>query len=144
MGWRGRNGNDRLAIASRPINKFWYVPSVPTPLPVVSCCAPLAAVTMSDAEAEQLEQLFRALGDRHRIKLINRLVAAGGDAVCVCDLQDLLGLKQSNISYHLKQLFDAGLIDRAKRGKYMYYSLSAGALERVRSLLELPAAEAAA
>ena len=99
---------------------------------------------MSDAEAEQLEQVFRALGDRHRIKLINRLVAAGGEAVCVCDLQDLLGLKQSNVSYHLKQLFDAGLIDRETRGKYMYYCLSAGALERVRSLLELPSTAAAA
>jgi ArsR family transcriptional regulator len=99
---------------------------------------------MTDGEAEQLEQVFRALADRHRIKLINRLVAAGGEAVCVCDLQELLGLKQSNVSYHLKQLFDAGLIDREKRGKYMYYCLAAGALEGVRSVLDVPAAAAAA
>ena len=63
--------------------------------------------------------------------------------MCVCDLQDLLDLKQSSVSYHLKQLLDAGIVEREKRGSYAYFSLSAGALERVRSLLELPAAAAA-
>lgn len=110
-----------------------------TALPLVACCAPLGAPTMSDEEAQRLERVFRALADRHRIKVINRILAAGGAAVCVCDLQDLLDLKQSNVSYHLKQLLDAGLIDREKRGRFAYYSLSKGALEQVRSLLELPA-----
>jgi ArsR family transcriptional regulator len=136
---RGRT----VAQAAQRIKKSWYVFCVATPLPVVACCAPLSAPTMNEPEAEQLEQVFRALADRHRIRLVNRLLAAGGEAVCVCDLQDLLQLKQSNVSYHLKQLLDAGLIERERRGKYMYYSLSAGALERVRSLLELPAGVAA-
>jgi ArsR family transcriptional regulator len=109
-----------------------------TSLPLVQCCAPLGAATLSDDEAVELERVFKALADRHRVKILNRLVAAGGEAVCVCDFQELLDLKQPNVSYHLKQLLDAGIVEREKRGSYAYFSLSAGALERVGGLLELP------
>ena len=106
-----------------------------TALPVVQCCAPLHGPTLSDAEATELERVFKALADRHRVKIINRLLAADGDAVCVCDFQDLLDLKQPNVSYHLKQLLNAGIIEREKRGSYAYFSLADGALERVGGLL---------
>ena len=108
-------------------------------LPVIQCCAPLGEGALSDDEAAALERVFKALADRHRIRIVNRLLAAGGEAVCVCDFEEMLGLKQPTVSYHLKQLRDAGLVEREKRGSYAYFSLSAGALERVRSLLEQPA-----
>jgi len=106
-----------------------------TALPVVQCCAPLNGPALSDAEATELERVFKALADRHRVKIINRLLAADGEAVCVCDFQDLLALKQSSVSYHLKQLLDAGIVEREKRGSYAYFSLADGALERVGDLL---------
>jgi ArsR family transcriptional regulator len=53
----------------------------------------------------------------------------------VCDFEELLGLKQSTVSYHLKQLLDAGIVEREKRGSYAYFTLADGALERVRGLL---------
>jgi ArsR family transcriptional regulator len=109
-------------------------------LPVVECCAPLGDRALTEREAVQLEQVFKALADRHRVKILNRLLAAGGEAVCVCDFEELLGLKQSTVSYHLKQLLDAGIVEREKRGSYAYFSLSPGALERIRDLLELPVA----
>jgi ArsR family transcriptional regulator len=109
------------------------------PLPLVQCCAPLASASLSESEAAELEQVFKALADRHRVKIINRLLAAGDEAVCVCEFQDMLGLKQSSVSYHLKQLLDAGLVEREKRGSFAYFSLADGALERVRSLLATPA-----
>jgi ArsR family transcriptional regulator len=111
-----------------------------TPLPLVQCCAPLGSSALSEAEAVELEQVFKALADRHRVKILNRLLSAGGEAVCVCDFQDMLGLKQSSVSYHLRQLLDAGIVEREKRGSFAYFSLTAGALEHVRSLLERPAA----
>jgi ArsR family transcriptional regulator len=113
-----------------------------TSLPLVQCCAPLGDSALSDDEAAQLEQLFKALADRHRVRILNRLLSAGGEAVCVCDLEELLDLKQPTVSYHLKQLLNAGIIEREKRGSYAYFSLTPGALERVRGLLELPAARA--
>src|SRR6186997_57378 len=106
-----------------------------TALPVVQCCAPLAAPSLSEDEVVELERVFKALADRHRVKILNRLLAAGGEAVCVCDFEDLLGLKQSTTSYHLKQLVDAGIIERERRGKFAYYSVAPGALQRVGELL---------
>ena len=113
---------------------------MPTPLPLVQCCAPLGSAALTDDEAGELERVFKALADRHRVKILNRLLAADGEAVCVCDLQDLLGLKQPSVSYHLKQLLDAGIVEREKRGSFAYFSLADGALERVRGLLVQPAA----
>src|SRR5215218_5278937 len=113
-----------------------------TTLSLVQCCAPLAEPDLTEDEARELEVLFKALADRHRVKILNRLLAAGGDAVCVCDLEDLLGLKQPTVSYHLKQLLGAGIVQREKRGSFAYFSLQEGALERVAALLghSLPAA----
>jgi ArsR family transcriptional regulator len=110
-----------------------------TPLPVIQCCAPLAAPHLSDDEADELERVFKALADRHRVKILNRLLAANGEAVCVCDFEDMLGLKQSTTSYHLKQLLDAGIIARERRGKYAYFTVTPGALQRVGELLATPA-----
>ena len=106
-----------------------------TSLPLVQCCAPLAEPALTDDEARELEQVFKALADRHRVKILNRLLSAAGEAVCVCDFETLLGLKQPTVSYHLKQLLNAGIVEREKRGAFAYYSLSDGAFERIRALL---------
>ena len=108
-------------------------------LPPVQCCAPLGEGALSDDEAEQLEQVFKALADRHRVKILNRLLSAGGEAICACDFEELLELKQPTVSYHLKQLLDAGIVALEKRGTFAYFSLADGALERVRDLLAQPA-----
>jgi ArsR family transcriptional regulator len=107
-------------------------------LPLVQCCAPLAEPTLTDDEAGELERVFKALADRHRVKILNRLLLAGGEAVCVCDFEELLGLKQPTVSYHLKQLLNAGIVTREKRGSFAYFALAPDALERVRGLLEHP------
>jgi ArsR family transcriptional regulator len=107
---------------------------VTTP-PLVQCCAPLADPGLSDSEALELERVFKALADRHRVKILNRLLQSAGEAVCVCDFDDLLPLKQPTVSYHLKQLLDAGIVERERRGQYAYFSIADGALERVCSLL---------
>jgi ArsR family transcriptional regulator len=106
-----------------------------TTLPVIQCCAPLGESALSDDDAAQLERVFKALADRHRVKVLNRLLAAGDDAVCVCEFEEILGLRQSTVSYHLKQLADAGIIEREQRGKYGYFSVAPGALQRVAGLL---------
>jgi ArsR family transcriptional regulator len=104
---------------------------------VLQCCAPLARPTLSEEEAGDLERVFKALADRHRVRMLNLLLAAeveGGDA-CVCDFEEALGLGQSLASYHLKQLVDAGLVSRERRGTYSYYRLVPGALDEVGGLL---------
>ena len=124
-----------VADTARHIKYFRYNLRVPTPLPVIQCCAPLGGPALTDTEADELETVFKALADRHRVKILNRLLSAGGEAVCVCEFEELLGLKQPTVSYHLKQLLNAGIVTREKRGSFAYFSLSPGALERIRDLL---------
>jgi ArsR family transcriptional regulator len=104
-------------------------------LPLIQCCAPLAEPALTDQEAKELEIVFKALADRHRVKIINHLIGAGGEAVCVCDFEEMLDLKQSTVSYHLKQLLDAGIVTREKRGSYAHFSLVPDALPSVCGLL---------
>ena len=104
-------------------------------LPLVASCQPIARPTLSDREARELERLFKALADRHRVKILNLLQAG---EVCVCDFTPSLGLSQPTVSYHLGQLLGAGLILRERRGSYAHYRLAPGALDRVGGLLASP------
>ena len=82
---------------------------------------------------------MKALADRHRLRIVNLLLRADGEPVCVCEVQPLLGLSQGTVSYHLKQLVEAGLIERESRGTYGYFSLVPGALDAVREVFSTPA-----
>jgi ArsR family transcriptional regulator, arsenate/arsenite/antimonite-responsive transcriptional repressor len=103
-------------------------------LPLVDCCEPLAVSTLSPTDAVELERLFKALADRHRLRILNALLQAD-EPVCVCEIQPLLEIAQPTVSHHLKQLVEAGILDREKRGTYAYYGLRPGVLERVGDLL---------
>jgi ArsR family transcriptional regulator, arsenate/arsenite/antimonite-responsive transcriptional repressor len=73
------------------------------------------------------------------------LVRAEGAAICVCEFTAAFDVPQQNVSYHLKQLVTSGVIARERRGRYSYYSLAPGALDRIAALVAgTPAAEAAA
>jgi ArsR family transcriptional regulator, arsenate/arsenite/antimonite-responsive transcriptional repressor len=113
-------------------------------LPVL-CCTPVAGSSLRDAEAVELERLLRAIADRHRLKILNMLLCADGAAVCVCEFTAAFDLPQQNVSYHLRQLVDAGVISRERRGRYSYYTLVDGALDHIAALLaERPSVTVAA
>jgi ArsR family transcriptional regulator len=102
----------------------------------VACCAPLAAPTLSDEEADATASVFRALADPHRVKIVN-LLATNGGALCVCDLTGPLGLSQPTVSHHLKKLVDVGLLEREQRGKWAHFTLNAEALRTLASVADL-------
>lgn len=106
-------------------------------LPVISCCTPLAGSSLSGERAGELEVVLKALADRHRLRIVNLLLRAGGEPVCVCEVQPLLGLSQGTVSHHLKLLLDAGVLSRETRGTYSYFSLVPGALDAVREVFSL-------
>jgi ArsR family transcriptional regulator, arsenate/arsenite/antimonite-responsive transcriptional repressor len=103
---------------------------------MINCCTALAGPSLSDGDAAELERLFRVLGDRHRVKILNVLLRAGREAVCVCEFVDRLGLAQPTVSYHLKQLTGAGLLEREKRGTFAYFRVRPEAMERLHRLVE--------
>src|SRR6185369_13869087 len=69
---------------------------------------------------------FRALGDETRLPIIDRL--SDGEE-CVRDLTDLPAMKQSLLSFHLKTLKDANIINDRRDGRWVYYSVNPDALE---------------
>jgi ArsR family transcriptional regulator len=110
-----------------------------TELPVIECCTPLAGSSLSDERAVELETVIKALADRHRLRIVNLLLRAGGEPVCVCEVQPLLGLSQGTVSHHLRILVEAGIAAREARGTYSYFSLVPGALDAVRDVFAVPA-----
>ena len=88
--------------------------------PVVDCCAPLAAEPLDRSKANQLAGWFRVLGDPARLRLLS-VIASMGEACAACDLVEPIGVSQPTISHHLKVLFEAGLVEREKRGRWVYY-----------------------
>ena len=99
------------------------------------CCAPLTSENIDADQAELLARTFKALADPARVRLVSIIAAAEGHEACVCDLTEPLGLSQPTVSHHLKILTDAGLLTRAKRGTWVYYSVVPGALDRLSKLL---------
>ena len=107
-----------------------------TTLEPVACCAPLGAPSLSDEEADATAELFRALGDPARVRIVN-VIARSREAVCACELYEPLGLSQPTVSHHLKKLTDAGLLDREQRGKWAYFSLKRDAVDKLASVADL-------
>jgi ArsR family transcriptional regulator len=95
-----------------------------------ACCVPIARAGMSHEDAEVTAKLFKALADPHRVRVVN-LLAVSGEPVCVCDLTEMLGVSQPTVSFHMKKLVDAGLLEREQRGVWAYYSLREDAVRRL-------------
>ncbi len=84
------------------------------------------------ADLELLARAFHALSDRKRLEIV-RLLTNGER--CVCDLTEVVGAKQSLLSFHLKILREASLVKSRRRGKWMYYSLNYETLDGMRAII---------
>jgi ArsR family transcriptional regulator, arsenate/arsenite/antimonite-responsive transcriptional repressor len=102
------------------------------------CCPPLSAEPLSAAQAEQIAPQLKALADPVRLRLMSLIASHPGGEACVCDLNDAFDLTQPTISHHLKVLHEAGLLDREKRGVWVYYRARTGALASLGALIGAP------
>src|SRR5881227_2938450 len=85
------------------------------------CCAPLDQAVPSADDADRLAGQFAALADPVRLRLLSLLATSADGAICACDLVEPLGRSQPTVSHHLKVLYEAGLVDRDKRGSWIWY-----------------------
>ena len=113
--------------------------TVLSPADTVACCAPLSAGPLSAEQAEQVAPLLKALADPVRLRLMSLVASHRGGEACVCDLNDAFELSQPTISHHLKVLHEAGLLDRDKRGVWVFYRARTEALASLGTLIGLPA-----
>ena len=109
----------------------------------MACCAPLSQGALSAEQAEQVAPLLKALADPVRLRLMSLVASHPGGEACVCDLAGAFDLSQPTISHHLKVLHESGLLDREKRGVWVYYRARAQALASLGALIGFPAASPA-
>ncbi len=66
-------------------------------------------------------EIFKALGDENRIRILNLLIKG---ELCVCEIETVLGLNQSNASRHLNKLKNAGIVTSRKESQWVYYRIN--------------------
>lgn len=81
---------------------------------------------------EKIARLFHALSDETRLRIMERL--RDGEQ-CVCDLTDTFRTGQSRLSFHLKVLKDAGLVQDRPQGRWIYYSLNQKGLDELEACI---------
>jgi ArsR family transcriptional regulator len=104
------------------------------------CCSILRA-PLGEADAAMLARGFAALADPARLRLFSLIAAQPGGEVCACALVEPLGRSQPTVSHHLKVLYEAGLVDREKRGSWVWYRAVTSRLDPLRAALEPEARE---
>ena len=104
-----------------------------------ACCPPLSQEPLTAEQAQQVAPLLKALADPVRLRLMSLVASHPGGEACVCDLTGAFDLSQPTISHHLKVLHDAGLLQREKRGVWVYYRARTGALASLGTLIGSPA-----
>ena len=77
-----------------------------------------------EEQFEFYEKMFNALADKIRLKILNQISQSSNKSLCVCDLEELLDIKQSKLSYHLKKLVDANVLIAEKHGTWNYYKIN--------------------
>jgi ArsR family transcriptional regulator, arsenate/arsenite/antimonite-responsive transcriptional repressor len=97
------------------------------------CCAAVLEAPLGESDAGELAQVFAALADPVRLRLLSLIAAAG--EVCACDLLAPLDRSQPTVSHHTKVLADAGLIVGEKRGRWVWWSIVPARLAEVRDAL---------
>jgi ArsR family transcriptional regulator len=99
----------------------------------VPCCGSVRDTPLSAAQAQHLASGFAALADPVRLRLFSLIAERG--KVCACDLVEPVGKSQPTISHHLKVLFEAGLVQRERRGTWIWYSLGTDRLDELTAAL---------
>ena len=101
------------------------------------CCAPVMTAPLQPDQAVDMAKMFKALGDPIRLRILS-LIASSQDECCVCDLSGSFDLSAPTISYHLKILREADLVDSDRRGTWVYYRPRAENLARLSTILAVP------
>jgi len=84
--------------------------------------------TAARPDSAQVASWFHALADETRVQIVELL---SHKERCVCELEQVLEVAQSRLSFHLKVLKDAGLISDRREGRWMFYGLERETLDRI-------------
>ena len=97
------------------------------------CCPSVLDAPLKERDAKLFAAGFAALSDPVRLRVLS-LIAAEGE-ICACDLVAPVGKSQPTVSHHLKVLYEAGLVERDRRGTWMWYRVVPSRLNELRAVL---------
>lgn len=98
-------------------------------------CAPDAGELIPAERADCLAEVFKALADPARVRLLAHIATAEHGTACACHMPDALGISQPTLSHHLKKLVSAGLVTREQRGRWAHYAAVPAVLDVARDFL---------
>lgn len=99
-----------------------------------ACCQPMRS-GVADGSAQALAEMFKALADPARVKIMAMLLNA--DEVCACDISEGIGKSAATASHHLKILKESGLAVSERRGTWVYYRAVPQRVAAIRDALAL-------
>lgn len=100
----------------------------------IACCTPVRSDALDQDQAKMLAESFAALADPIRLRLLS-FITSSEHEVCACDLVEPSGRSQPTVSHHMKILVDAGLVERDKRGLWVWYRAVPDRLDALRAVL---------
>ena len=92
----------------------------------------MASTSLESISVESEVAGFSALGDPIRLQILGELT---GGQQCVCELLEEIGIAPNLLSYHLRVLRDAGLVEASRRGRWVDYRLAQEGLEALRAVI---------
>ena len=101
---------------------------------------------------EELVRIFKALGNENRLKILETISRNQGQRDCgpedvgsfdieksvACCVDEIVGqfeMAQSTISQNLKELHNAGLLERHKKAQWVYYTVNRNKIEEIKEYL---------
>ena len=99
------------------------------------CCSGVLAAPITEAAAMELARSFKALADPVRLQLLALIASAPDGTACSCDLEEPVGKSQPTVSHHLSLLAEAGLITKAKMGRWVMCTIVPERLAQLRDAL---------
>ena len=101
-----------------------------------ACCGIASVHVHEDDGVDRAAAVFKALADETRLRILKAISQMG--ELCECNIVPAFGLSQPTISYHLKVLREAGLVQSQRRGQWVYHRVNQRALlGAVRHLTEI-------
>ena len=98
----------------------------------------MSSTILESTTLEERATLFSALGDPIRLQVLDELTSGQR---CVCELQETIDIAANLLSYHLRVLREAGLVEASRRGRWVDYRVADAAADLVRGFLPVELVE---
>ena len=107
------------------------------PILFTNCCSSIFSQAIAPEQAQKIAAIFKVLGEPARLQLLSFIASQPKREACGCDLIEPLGLSQPTVSHHLKVLYQAGLLNKERRGNWIYYLIDKEQIAMLQTVLTI-------